>query len=180
MVHSAILFALAAASPARQTPVSKVNRAAITYVITQLHGSRTRINSLVVVDNYALVWGSHAGTQFYDGMKLRTAGWHVACSTGQAVPSAPHLARACGFPADVALRLVDEQGANMAAEHGLFDKAVIAETTAHNASHTTSPFERNQERARLQLLNQLKLQMQLGQITRAQAIQRWNQFQISF
>ena len=177
---SAIVVAASSAAAAPATHVSKVNRAAITYVVNEHYGGHVRIHSIVASGDFALVWGSRRGASFYDGLTLRTSGWRIGCTMGQIPPSAAQLERSCGFPTSAATQLAEEQNANVAATQGNFGLAVIAEVRAHNAVQHASAFQQAQERGRLQLLQRLKMQMQLGQITRSQAIQRWNEFQIYF
>jgi|GEM_PF-5979108 len=177
---TALVLAATSSAPFSVSHVSKVNRAAITYVVNQHYGTHTYVRSIAVADSYALVWGTRGAMPFYDGLLLHKSGWWISCAAGQAPPSAAHLQTACGFPRTAAVELTEEQNANIAATRGDFGLAVIAEVRAHNAVQRASAFEQTQERGRLQLLQRLKVQMQLGQITRAQAIQRWNEFQIYF
>lgn len=67
--------------------------------------------------------------------------------------------------------------AQTSAERGEFSTAVIAQTRAFASAKGP---DRDQERARLQLLNQRSEQMRTGRITRTQAIQQWNQFRYSW
>ena len=65
----------------------------------------------------------------------------------------------------------------MAAQHGDFGMATIAEERAFAAAKGP---DRDSERARVQLLRQLNEQMRTGLISRRQAIQKWNEFRLSW
>lgn len=152
-----------------------INRAAIQHVVLERHtGEHVRI--LIIHGDYALASGTSPDGPVHDGLILTRAGWHVAC-TFSPVPSATQLQSACKFPEAPATQLSASLAAQMAAQKGDFGTATIAETRAFA---TIRGPERDSERARVQLLHQLNEQLRTGMITRQQAIQRWNEFRLSW
>lgn len=171
----ALILAAAVASPPAVAP--NTTKAEIRRAITRRHGASTRVDRLIIHGGYALASGQSQSAPVRDGLHLSRNTWRVVCSFGSAVPSQSQLMRDCGFPAMVAFEIAANESAQSAAERGDFQTAVIAQT--HAFASAKGP-DRDQERARLQLLTQLNNQMRTGMITRTQAIQQWNQFRYSW
>ena len=172
-----IAFALLAALASPATSSANGDRAAIAHAVTQRH-SGERVAAVFVHGNYALVTGrSSAGRPVNDGLRLTRGGWHVAC-TLSSEPLPTKLRSQCRFPQAVAIELSANEATQRAAEQGQFGLATIAQARAYNWS-VKGP-ERDDERARLQLLHQLGEQMRTGMISRQQAIQKWNEFRLTW
>lgn len=171
----ALIFAAALASP----PAVPLNtdKAEIRREVTRRHGADTRVDRVIIHGNFALASGQSGPAEVRDGLQFSRSAWHVVCSFGSAVPTQSQLTHECRFPATVAFELAANERAQSAVERGDFQTAVIAQTRAFASAKGP---DRDQERARLQLLNQLNNQMRTGMITRAQAIQQWNQFRYSW
>lgn len=154
----------------------ETDRASIRRIVQQQRGTSTRVDRVIIHGEYALAAGrSPAGTTI-DGLHFTHGGWHVTCRL-QSEPSPTELMARCGFPAGIAAEISANEAAQTSAERGEFSTAVIAQERAFASSKGP---DRDQERARLQLLNQLNEQMRTGRITRAQAIQQWSQFRYSW
>ncbi len=121
--------------------------------------------------------GAYPNAPFFTGLRLTHGTWRVAC-TLQSEPLPPALISHCGFPQAVAIEVSADEATQAEVQRGQFGLATIAQVRAYNFS-LKGP-DRDQERARVQLLHVLNEQMQSGMITRAQAIQRWNQFRYSW
>lgn len=172
MIGVVLAAALAAASPA-----PAADRSAIQHAVARAHGGTVAIDRIVVHGTYALASGHTAAAPSRDGLHFLRGSWRVMCSFGSAVPTPAQLRRACGFPTAVAVEISSDESAATSAQRGNFAPAVIAQTHAFQAA--IGP-DKEQERARLQLLQRLNEQMRTGQITRAQAIRQWSQFRYSW
>lgn len=153
-----------------------VDRPAIARAVTQRHHGE-RVETVIVHGNYALASGRTSAGLIHDGLRLTRAGWRIAC-TLRSEPLPTQLRSQCGFPQAVAIELSANEATQRAAERGEFRLATIAQVRAYNWS-VKGP-ERDDERARLQLLHQLNEQMRTGMITRQQAIQKWNEFRLTW
>lgn len=171
----ALVLAAAVATP-WAVPLN-TDKAEIRRTVIRRHGASTRGDRIIIHGNFALVAGRSEGAPVRDGLHFSRSSWQVVCSFGSAMPTQAQLTRECRFPATVAFELAANENAQTAVERGDFQTAVIAET--HAFASARGP-DRDQERARLQLLNQLNNRMRTGMITRAQAIQQWNQFRYSW
>lgn len=170
-----LAFVLAAALTTPPSPALDTDRTTIRRIVQQQHGS-THADRIIIHGEYALAAGrSPAGTTL-DGLRFTHSGWHITCRL-QAEPSPTDLMSRCGFPAGIAAEISANESAQTSAERGQFSTAVIAQTRAFASAKGP---DRNQERARLRLLNQLNEQMRTGRITRAQAIAQWSQFRYSW
>ena len=172
MIAVVLAAALAAASPA-----PPADRAAIQQSVARAHGGAVIIDRIIVHGTYALASGHAAAAPARDGLHFLRGAWKVMCSFGSAVPTPAQLRRECGFPTAVAVEISSDESAATSAQSGDFAPAVIAQTYAFQAA--VGP-DKDQERARLQLLQRLNEQMRTGQITRAQAIRQWSQFRYSW
>jgi hypothetical protein len=158
-----------AAAPAPAMSIRDTVRAAI----VARHGPRMHIYSILVKGPYALAQGSN----IHDGLHKTSAGWQVVCQLPNGAVQVTTLQRRCGFPANVAAILSVEEPINFAASQGNFSAAKAVEQRAYASA--TGP-QREIDRARLQLLTQLDLQMRLQTITRDQAMRQWNSLRYSW
>ena len=149
------------------------DRAAIQAAEDQQHSAPTRLTSVLISGGYAVARGTGG---IHDGLLLTPGGWRVVCRLGAGLPSAGTLKRKCGFSLSAAFQLAADEMANAAASQGEFTSAVRSERIAY---HFAPAPMRPSESARLQLLNQLNQQMEIGQITRANAIRKWNELRLS-
>lgn len=169
----ALVFAAALTAPPAGTLEN--DRSSIRRIVQQQDAS-TRVDRVIIHGEYALAAGrSPAGTTI-DGLYFTHSGWRITCRL-RSEPSPTDLMSRCAFPAGIAAEIAANEAAQTSAERGQFSAAVIAQTRAFA---TAKGPDRDQERARLQLLNQLNEQMRTGRITRAQAIQQWSQFRYSW
>jgi hypothetical protein len=162
----AIALSLTLAAAMGGTP--NADRAAIVQAVRQHSGSSTRVDHVITHGNYAL---AATGSSF-DGLRFSGSTWRVVC-TMKSEPLPTQLKSMCGFPQATAIEISADEGTQAAVARGDFGMATIAQVRAYNFS-VKGP-DRDQERARVQLLHQLSEQMRTGMITRAQAIARWNQ-----
>lgn len=149
------------------------DRAAIQAAEDRQHGAGTRLTSVLISGGYAV---ARAAGGIHEGLRLTAGGWRVVCKLGMRLPSAGTLKRECGFSGLAALQLAADELANAAASQGQFTSAVRSERVAYQSA--PAPL-RPSEAARLQLLGQLSRQMQTGQITRTNAIRKWNELRLS-
>jgi hypothetical protein len=112
----------------------------------------------------------------HDGLKQTKGGWHIVCSLGAGVPTAKMLERECGFSSAAAMQLTADEAVNAAAGQGDFSSASKYEKAALQS--VAAPLKPS-EAARLQMLNELNQQMQIGQISRSDAIRKWNEVRLS-
>lgn len=171
-----IAFALLAALASPAASSANADRPAIAHAVTQRH-SGEHVAAVFVHGNYALVTGRTAGGPVNDGLRFSRGSWHIAC-TLNSEPLPTKLRSQCGFPQAVAIELSANEATQRAAEQGQFGLATIAQARAYNWS-VKGP-ERDDERARLQLLHQLSEQMRTGMLSRQQAIQKWNEFKLTW
>lgn len=148
-------------------------KSAVRKAVIARHG-QTRIDSILIKGHYALVHGNG----FHDVLRREPNGsWTIVCDMSHTMPAANVLQSRCGVPADIATQLAAEEPANLLAGQGQFTAAVAAEQKVFASA--TGP-QREQDRVRLQQLRVLNQQTQLQQITREQAIQKWNRLQFSW
>lgn len=145
---------------------------AVRKAVIARHG-QTQIDSILIKGSYALVHG----TGFHDVLRRTDGSWTIVCDMSKTAPAANVLQSRCGVPAPIATQLAAEEPANLMAGQGEFTAAVDAEQRAFASA---SGPQRETDRIRLQQLRILNEQMQLQQITRAQAIQQWNRLQFSW
>jgi len=162
---SVILAAAPAAAP-------DTNRNAIVQAVRRHSGASTRVDHVIMHGNYALAAVNAGAGSVFDGLRFSGNGWRVSC-TVKSEPLPTQLKSMCGFPQAIAIQISADEGTQAAVARGDFGMATIAQVRAYNFS-VKGP-DRDQERARVQLLHQLSEQMRNGTITRAQAIARWNQ-----
>jgi hypothetical protein len=173
MIPLALSLVLAAA-PAG---TADANRSAIVQAVQQKNGASARVDHVITHGNYALAAVRAADGSVFDGLRYSGSTWRVVC-TMRSEPLPTQLKSACGFPQATAIQISADEGTQAAVARGDFGMATIAQVRAYNFS-VKGP-DRDQERARVQLLHQLSEQMRTGAITRAQAIQRWNQASFSW
>lgn len=171
-----IAFALFAALASPAASSANADRTAIAHAVMQRH-SGEQVTAVFVHGNYALATGHTASGPVNDGLHLAQGRWHIAC-TLSSEPIPTKLRSQCGFPQAVAIEVSANEATQRAAEQGQFGLATIAQARAYNWS-VKGP-ERDDERARLQLLHQLSEQMRTGMISRQQAIQKWNEFKLTW
>jgi invasion protein IalB len=158
---------VAAAAPPMST------RDAVRAAIVARYGARTHIYSILVKGPYALA----QGTNLHDGLQQVDGRWQIVCRLPNGTAQVTALQSRCGFPQSTAAVLSVEEPINFASGQGNFAAAKAMEQRAYASA--TGP-QREIDRARLQLLTQLELQMRLQQITRTQAMQQWNQLRYSW
>jgi len=147
------------------------NKPAVQQAVLLRHGSHTQIDSILIKRGYALVHG----TAFHDVLRRSGTTWKTSCDLNNVNPDATVLESRCGVPSGIATSLAAEEPVNLLAGQGNFSGAVAAEQSV-NASTSQS----YAQSVRLQQLRTLNQQMQLQQITRAQAIQQWSQLNYSW
>ena len=168
LLSHVVLFALIALQNPGQS-----DRQAIRTAVVSHHGSDVKLTSILISGDFAVARGAGG---VHEGLRLTRDGWHVVCEVGAGPPSAHFLKRSCGFSSVAAIELSAVEAANAAAVRGEFSTAAGSQRTAYQAA---LPSVKPSEAARLRLLNQLNLQMQLGQISRADAIRKWNEMRYS-
>lgn len=171
-----VALVLAGALTAQPHAAPQADRTEIRQIVQRRHGASTRVNRIIIHGGYALAAGRSSAGAAIDGLRFTHSGWRVVCSL-RSEPSPTDLMSRCGFPAGIAAEISADESAQISAESGQFTTAVIAQERAFASA--TGP-DRNQERARFQLLHQLSEQIRTGRITRAAAIQQWNQFRYSW
>lgn len=174
IILAAIVLALATAAP---QDASSAEGLAIEHVVAEHYGASTHLTSIVIDQSYALVRGVAGNRDVHDGLQLLRSGWKIVCSLGPADAHGRDVASRCGFPKHVAMQLAADEAVNAAVLRGDFSTAVSQEQIVYKVA---APEMRPSEAARLQYLDQLKRQMELGQITRAQAITKWNEVRWSW
>ena len=134
---------------------------------------KAKISSILVKREFALVSGpgTHVALQKTNGT------WRIVCHLPTGGVSAETLEGQCGIPAVDARHLAADEPINAMANSGQFTAAASAEESLVS---TATPDMSETERARMQELHLLKKRLELQQITRAQAIQQWNQLQYSW
>ena len=173
MIAVALSLALAAA-PAAPLPA---DRSAIAQAVRQRNGSSARVDHIITHGNYALASVQTGAAPVFNGLRFSGRKWRVVCAV-RSEPLPTTLKSMCGFPQATAIEISADEGTQAAVARGDFGLATIAQVRAYNFS-VKGP-DRDQERARVQLLHQLSEQMRTGMITRAQAIQRWNESRYSW
>lgn len=153
-----------------------VDRAAIAQIVLQRHGASAHLERIIIHGGYALAAGRTSTGPVRDGLHLTHGGWRIVCSFRSA-PTAEQLGTNCGFPAGIATEVVMNESAQAAVQQGNFTTALSEEKRAFASA---SGPDRDQERARVQLLHQLGEGMRTGTMTRAQAIRKWNEFRFSW
>lgn len=169
-----IVLAAALTSPHGTLDAS---RGAILQTVAQRQGASAHVERIAVHGNYALAGGRLSSAPFIDGLHRSQSAWKIVC-TMRSQPMPTQLVSRCRFPQSIAVVLSADDATETAAERGDFGLATIAQVRAYNWS-AKGP-DREQERARLQQLRLLNEQMRTGMLTRAQAIQKWNQFRYSW
>lgn len=172
MLAAALLVASMSTSPKTS---AALDRLAIKHVVVARRPAE-HVVSVITHGAFAVASGTTNGASVHDGLHLIRPGWTVVCSFS-AAPSATQLQSACRFPQAIAVELSADLAAQMAAQSGNFGLATIAQERAFASARGP---DRDSERARAQLLHQLNEQMRTGLITRQQAIQRWNEFRLSW
>src|SRR5579883_377541 len=168
LLSHVVLFALIALQNSGQS-----DRQGIQTAVASRHGSGVKLTSVLISGDFAVARGTGG---VHEGLRLTRDGWHVVCDVGAGPASAHFLKRSCGFSSVAAIELSAVEAANAAAVRGEFSTAAGSQRTAYQAA---LPSVKPSEAARLRLLNQLNLQMQLGQISRADAIRKWNEMRYS-
>jgi hypothetical protein len=158
-----------AAAPA--PPMS--TRDAVRAAVIARYGEHTQIYSILVKGPYALA----QGTNVHDGLQQVDGQWQIVCELPNGSVQVTTLQSRCGFPQATAAVLSVEEPINFAAGQGNF---AVAKTVEKRAFASATGPQREFDRARLQLLTQLDLQMRTQHITRAQAMQQWNQLRYSW
>lgn len=171
MIH-ALALAAVTSSP---MPRAHDDRAAVAHAAVQRHPGE-RVGTVILHGSYAYAIGTMPRRAIHDGLHLGPNGWRVVC-TFAAAPSATQMQSQCGFPAGIAAEFSANVAAQTAAQSGHFTTALHAEERAYLSAVGPA---RDDERARVQLLHQLAEQMRTGAITRSQAIQKWNQFTLTW
>lgn len=172
MIHLAalILAAAAASSAAANTSPSAIG------ALDRRYGSGTELTSLLVSGEYAVARAKSGDKAIHAGLHRAHGKWEVACEIDAPAATATFLEQKCGFSSAAARQLADDEVANAAAQSGHFSTAAASETAA---LHESLPETRAEEAARLQLLNTLNQQMSIGQISRPDAIRKWNEARFS-
>lgn len=147
----------------------------ISHAVTQQRPAE-QVTSVIVHGGYALASGRTPAGTVHDGLRQSRGGWRIVCSFTAPLP-ASELQKKCGFPSGIAAEMQADLAAQNAAQTGDFSTAAAAQQRAYMSA---SGPERDDERARVQLLTRLNDQLRLGMITRQQAIQQWNQFRLSW
>jgi len=168
LLSHVVLFALIALQNSGQS-----DRQAIQTAVASRHGSGVKLTSVLISGDFAVARGTGG---VHEGLRLTRDGWHVVCEVGAGPASAHFLKHSCGFSSVAAIELSAVEAANAAAARGEFSTAAGSQKTAYQAA---LPSVKPSEAARLRLLNQLNFQMQLGQISRADAIRKWNELRYS-
>lgn len=134
---------------------------------------KANIESILIKQHYALVAGKGIHAVFH---KSR-ARWSAVCDLQRTTMTQQRLQTQCGVPGSTAAQLASDEPINMLVAAGNFSTAISAQQQLAGSAPPTLSVS---EAARLQELRTLNQQMQTQQITRAQAIQQWNQFQYSW
>lgn len=171
------LAALILAAAGGAQPAQSADRTAITAAAIARHGPHSQLDSVFVSGDFAVIRGTSGTAAFHDGLRRGGSAWHVTCALREAAPSSTTLARQCGFSQPASIQLAADDSANLAAEKGDFSRAAASE---QKALQFASPESREVEAQRAQLLSTLNQQMNLGQISRPDAIQKWNEMRFSF
>lgn len=141
------------------------------------HGAGTRLTSILISGPFAVTRGTSAAGAIHEGLRLERGGWRIVCDLGPQSASAAVLMQRCGFAEHRAGQLAADEAVNQAAERGAFSAAVAPAQRAYSFS---LPATQKAEAARMQMLHQLNQQMQIGQISRADAIRKWNEMRFSW
>lgn len=171
MMLSAIAVALATTPP--NSSAWTAQKPAVSQAEIARHGPHAQIDSILIKRGYALVHGKG----FHDVLHFSHGTWTIVCDLSRSQPTARTLETDCGVSASIAAELAAEEPVNLSVAQGDFSTAAAEEQQAY--ASISGP-EKQNERARLQKLTTLNQEMQLQQITRAQAIQQWNQSQFSW
>ena len=155
---------------------SEVVRPAIQAAVAAHHGASVHINSIPISGSFAIVRGTSNSVAVHDGVRRTGSNWHVTCSLDAAPPAAAVLQKKCGFSDTAAAELAADDAANDAASKGDFAAASASE---HSALVSSTAQTREAEAQRAQLLRNLNDQMNLGQISRPDAIRKWNEMRFS-
>lgn len=154
-----------------------MDRQAISHAAVQRHGAGTKLSSILISGPFAVIRGTSASGAVHEGLRFERGGWRIVCDLGPQSPSADALMRQCGFSQQRALQLAADEAVNVAAASGRFAAAVAP---AQRAYAFSLPATQKAEAARVQLLQQLNQQMRIGQISRADAIRKWNEMRFSW
>lgn len=154
-----------------------MDRQAISQVAAQRHGAGTRLSSILISGPFAVIRGTSAAGGIHEGLRLERSGWRIVCDLGPQTAGADALMRECGFSDRRAAQLAADEAVNEAAARGRFSAAVAP---AQRAYAFSLPATQKAEAARVQMLRQLNQQMQTGQISRADAIRKWNEMRFSW
>lgn len=155
----------------------EIDRRAIQHVVEERFGPKTHVSSVLLKGQYALARGTMDGAPLQEGLKLEHSGWRITCTLGATPATDSVLISKCEFPAEIAEVLSAQAAADTAISHGDFSTAAAEEKRAYKESKGPSV---NDERARVQLLQQLNEQMRTGMITRQQAILKWSEFRLTW
>ncbi|MGZ3499081.1 MAG: hypothetical protein ACXWNK_08510 [Vulcanimicrobiaceae bacterium] len=167
------VLAAATASP-QESPAG--DRAAVKQAEVERHGAKTHLDSIIFAGNYALAHGSTGHTWIHDVLKFNQGKWTIVCTLDRGAAHADRIVYHCGVPQSEAAELAMGEAVGTAAERGEFSTAARQERVLY---HLSTPEMRPNEAARVQFLDQIKRQMDTGQITREQAIIKWNEFRLT-
>jgi hypothetical protein len=171
-----LLIAVFVTAVAASPNDTQAKRAAIVQVLKNQYGNNVHVDSMVIERNYAIVHGESGSVAVHVGLQHRPSGWQVSCTLGGDSRGKDALIKQCGFPTDVAIELRVQDVASDAASVGQFQRTYVAPKQAFAiAPAEQTPFEAR----RKQLVSLLKHEMEVGQITRQQAIFQWSQLNIS-
>jgi hypothetical protein len=162
-----VMMVLLLAATTAVPPAVAYDRAAIGRIVGK------PLTSVLIVGSAAIARAQGV----HDGLKRTSGGWRVACRLGRGTSPARVLQTSCGFSKQAAAELAADESANAAASAGQF---TIASTSERHAYQFAQASVKPAEAARLQLLNRLAHEMQMGEINRSQAIEQWNQLRFTF
>jgi len=154
-----------------------MDRQAIAQVAVERHGAGTRLSSILISGPFAVVRGASPAGAIHEGLRLGRSGWRIVCDIGPQSATVAVLLQRCGFAAQRAGQLAADEAVNEAAARGAFAAAVAPAQKAYSFS---LPATQKAEAARVQLLQQLNQQIRIGQISRADAIRKWNEMRFSW
>lgn len=174
LLLASMVLAVATAAPVHDTTQS--DRAAVTRAEVERNGAKTHLHSIVFSGHHAIVHGNAGTLAIHDILKNDQGRWSILCGLGVEAVTVDHIVHHCGLPQSEAAQLVYGEGAGDAAERGEFSNAAAQERSLYQIS---TPEMRPSETARIQFLDQIKRQMDTGQMTRSQAITKWNEFRLT-
>jgi hypothetical protein len=152
------------------------DQAAIEAAVTRGHPG-ARVTSVFISGDFAVAQSETGGSEIREGLSRQGVTWRVTCELPAGTLSSVTLSHRCRFSRTAAAQLSADIAANAAASQGRFAEAAASAQTAFSVAQPTT---QSAEAARVQLLHTLSQQLQLGQISRSDAIHKWNEMRFSF